>query len=181
MSESSRSNNLLGQRRMPMAAVWVLLGSACWPVFAADSAPPQTPTVGVPAPPDVAPVAPQVPQITQDALLEARAKTAQPRVILDVRTEAEYAAGHVPGAVNIPHDQLAKRVSELEAQRDSEIVVYCRSGRRSNTALHTLRAAGFPKLAHLEGDFAAWEGAGRPVEKAAVAAEAPVSEPPKKP
>jgi rhodanese-related sulfurtransferase len=148
----------------------VLLGVAVLPALALASTPSAAPPVGVPAPPDVAPIAPQVPRVSQDALLNSAAKSTQARVILDVRTAAEYAAGHVPGAINIPHDQLPTRVGELEAQRDSEIVVYCRSGRRSNTALHTLHAAGFSKLAHLEGDFAAWEGAGRPVEKAVPAA-----------
>ncbi|MBF6188949.1 metalloregulator ArsR/SmtB family transcription factor [Nocardia farcinica] len=45
-------------------------------------------------------------------------------VVLDVRPEAEYAAGHIPGAINIPIDQLSDRIAELPA--DTEIVVYCR-------------------------------------------------------
>ncbi|MGV9739075.1 metalloregulator ArsR/SmtB family transcription factor [Nocardia farcinica] len=45
-------------------------------------------------------------------------------VVLDVRPEAEYSAGHIPGAINIPIDQLSDRIAELPA--DTEIVVYCR-------------------------------------------------------
>ena len=45
-------------------------------------------------------------------------------LVLDVRPEAEYAAGHIPGAVNVPHDQLAARLAELPDSTD--IVAYCR-------------------------------------------------------
>ena len=52
-------------------------------------------------------------------------------VILDVRTPEEYAAGHVPGAINIPHDQVRARLAEIDSAKDQPIVVYCRSGRRA--------------------------------------------------
>lgn len=144
------------------------------------TAPAAPPPIGVPAPPDVAPIAPDVPRVTQQSLLEAAARSAVARVILDVRTPAEFAAGHVPGAINIPHDQLPTRVAELDSMRDRQIVVYCRTGRRSNTALHTLHAAGFAQLGHLEGDFVAWQAAGHPIEKSA-SQESSVAESPKAP
>ncbi|MEZ5459681.1 MAG: lipocalin family protein [Steroidobacteraceae bacterium] len=84
-------------------------------------------------------------------------------VVLDVRTAEEFAAGHVPGARNISHDLLASRVGELDDARGRELVVYCRSGKRAALALDTLRAAGFTRLAHLEGDFLGWQAAQRPV------------------
>src|SRR3546814_10786784 len=52
-----------------------------------------------------------------------------PPLVLDVRTQAEFDAGHVPGAVLIPHDQLAQRLDEVPVDR--EVVVYCHSGRRA--------------------------------------------------
>ena len=52
-------------------------------------------------------------------------------VFVDVRTPAEYAAGHVEGAVHIPHTEMDRRYGELTEYADDEIVVYCRSGRRS--------------------------------------------------
>jgi rhodanese-related sulfurtransferase len=86
-------------------------------------------------------------------------------VVLDVRTPAEYAAGHVPGALNIPHDVLASRIAELAAARDKQVVLYCRSGRRSSLAADVLSKAGFTRLGHLEGDYLAWEAEQRPIDR----------------
>jgi phage shock protein E len=69
-----------------------------------------------------------------------------PPVIVDVRTQQEYAAGHVQGAILIPHDQMEQRWQELEAFRDQPVVLYCRSGRRSGIALEVLRTKGFTQL-----------------------------------
>lgn len=87
----------------------------------------------------------------------------QALVVLDVRTAAEYAEGHVPGARNIPHTELAARLAELEASRTSDIVVYCRSGNRTAQALAVLKAAGFKRLFHLQGDYTRWSAESRPV------------------
>jgi phage shock protein E len=84
-------------------------------------------------------------------------------VILDVRTAEEFAAGHVPGAVNVPHDQLEARLGELASLRDRDVVVYCKSGRRAGLALAVLAAHGYTRLSHLDGDMQGWEAAGRPV------------------
>ncbi len=65
---------------------------------------------------------------------------------VDVRTAEEFGAGHVEGALNIPHDQMQMRYRELEQYRNRHIIVYCRSGRRSEVALAVLREQGFPFL-----------------------------------
>jgi rhodanese-related sulfurtransferase len=96
------------------------------------------------------------------AELLARIDAADAPVILDVRTPEEFAEGHVPGAINISHDELAARLAEIESARDAEVVVYCRSGRRAGIAEELLRAEGFGNLKHLEGDMLAWLEAGRP-------------------
>jgi rhodanese-related sulfurtransferase len=96
------------------------------------------------------------------AELVARIDAAGAPVILDVRTPEEFAEGHVPGAINISHDELAARLAEIESARDAEVVVYCRSGRRAGIAEELLRAEGFGNLKHLEGDMLAWLEAGRP-------------------
>jgi phage shock protein E len=103
--------------------------------------------------------------ISPSALLERLARPAENLVVLDVRTPAEFAAGHVPGARNLPHDQLAARVAELSAYKDRDVVLYCRSGRRSELARQTLRDAGFSRLLQLEGDWLAWEAQQRPVAR----------------
>src|SRR5262245_3153989 len=56
-------------------------------------------------------------------------------VVLDVRTAAEYADGHIPGAINIPRDELLARAAELADARDSDIVVYCKTGPRATEAI----------------------------------------------
>jgi rhodanese-related sulfurtransferase len=65
-------------------------------------------------------------------------------LILDVGSPEEYAAGHLPGARNVPHDALAGRLGELGIARDAEIAVHCHSGRRAAQAEEVLRAAGLP-------------------------------------
>jgi rhodanese-related sulfurtransferase len=103
-----------------------------------------------------------LPVVTQDAFLASLKADAQALFVLDVRTPDEYAAGYVPGAVNIPHDQLASRLAEVP--KDREVVVYCRSGRRSEIAGQVLSGHGYTKLEHLQGDMMGWQDAKRPVE-----------------
>lgn len=67
-------------------------------------------------------------------------------VYVDVRTDAEYAAGHVEGAIHIPHTEMSERYGELEPYEDREIVVYCRSGRRSGIAQDILEGVGFDNV-----------------------------------
>lgn len=101
--------------------------------------------------------------IEAQMLVERLAWGDQALVVLDVRTAAEYAEGHVPGAQNIPHTELAARIAELEGARNRDIVVYCRSGTRAAQALTVLEGAGFKRLFHLQGDYLRWAEAGRPV------------------
>lgn len=99
--------------------------------------------------------------------LMARLDAGNAPLILDVRTPEEYAAGHIPGAVNIPHDVLGGRLAELGNDRDIEIVVHCQSGRRAATAEKLLIDEGYTGIQHLQGDMAEWHSAGRPVVTAA--------------
>jgi len=105
------------------------------------------------------------PPITQDALLERLERKDPDLVVLDVRTPAEFAAGHVPGARNVSHDVLSSKLAELGELRDKQVVLYCRSGRRTLLAEDALRKAGFTKLLHLQGDYLAWEAEHRPIQK----------------
>jgi phage shock protein E len=101
--------------------------------------------------------------MTQEQLVEHLSKHPQHLFVLDVRTPQEYAEGHVPGAVNVPHDQLASRLDEVPKDRD--VVVYCRSGRRSDLAADVLAEHGYQRVFRLEGDMQKWLAAGRPVDK----------------
>ncbi len=73
---------------------------------------------------------------------EAHRLVAAGALLLDVRTREEYGEGHLPHAVNVPVQEIDRRLAELQPA-SRPIVVYCRSGHRSANAAETLRAAGF--------------------------------------
>jgi rhodanese-related sulfurtransferase len=85
-------------------------------------------------------------------------------LILDVRTPEEFAAGHVPGARNVPYDALAGRLGELAIAPGSEIVVHCQSGVRAAKAERVLADAGYTNVRDLDGHWKAWSEAGLPTE-----------------
>ncbi|MDN3653352.1 rhodanese-like domain-containing protein [Thalassotalea ponticola] len=102
--------------------------------------------------------------ISQQQLLE-RQQSGQPILLLDVRSEQEYILGHVPGAFNIPHSEIADNLAVLEPYQDKEVIVYCRSGRRAALAIEQLQQLGFSNVIHLEGDMNLWQQNNRPIEK----------------
>lgn len=142
-------------RRLARFVLPVLFAVALQPASQAGD-PPARPKVEAPA---------ATPLIEADELLSLQKAEASDLLLLDVRKPEEFAAGHVPGAINIPHDQLASRLAELPASRDKPVVVYCRSGRRSALAEDVLRQGGYTKVRHLKGDMLGWEAEGRPVER----------------
>ena len=81
---------------------------------------------------------------------------------LDVRTNEEWDAFHVPGTTHIPLDQLADRVDEVP--RDQPVVVVCRSGNRSRSGRDILLNAGFTDVVSVSGGLIAWSNAGYPIE-----------------
>jgi rhodanese-related sulfurtransferase len=85
---------------------------------------------------------------------DARKLVAAGARLLDVRSPEEYANGHLPGAVNIPVQELDRRMAEV-GPPDSEVVLYCRSGSRSARATEMLRRHGFSKVHNL-GPMTAW-------------------------
>ncbi len=85
-------------------------------------------------------------------------------VILDVRTESEYNSGHLVDAIVIPVDVLESRIGELNNYKNTEIIVYCRSGSRSEQASEILVEQGFTKVYNLLGGITAWTNVGYPVE-----------------
>lgn len=103
-----------------------------------------------------------LPLISQDAFVASEKSADQAPFVLDVRTPDEFVSGYVPGAVNIPHDQLASRLAEVP--KDRQVVLYCRSGRRTEIAAQVLASNGYTRLQHLEGDITAWQSARRPMD-----------------
>jgi len=86
--------------------------------------------------------------------LQSRLNSEKTAFLIDVRQQDEYDAGHIDGAKLIPLSTLADHASELPKDRD--IVVYCKSGRRSAEALSFLQAQGFKNVVSLSGGFQEW-------------------------
>lgn len=103
----------------------------------------------------------QAPSIAPSEL-SARRATDQAPIVIDVRTREEYASGHIPGALNIPFDQVAERISEIDAPHG--VALYCMIGPRARKGEAALLGAGYTSVLHIEGGLAAWKAAGLPVE-----------------
>lgn len=78
-------------------------------------------------------------------------------IIIDVRDEDEYLAGHIPGAILVPAKNVEHHLDMLEKYKKEEIVLYCQSGRRASAAATTLENAGFKHVKLLDGNFPGWQ------------------------
>lgn len=100
------------------------------------------------------------------SLLEATRLINQGKtLILDVREPAEFSAGHLRDAKNIPLAQLPQTLAEIEKFKSKPVVVVCQSGPRSSKATALLKNAGFNEAVSLDGGIEAWQGQGLPVAK----------------
>ena len=84
--------------------------------------------------------------------------------LLDVRTQTEWEQdGHLENATLVPHSELEAREGELPSEKDTMILLYCRSGNRSQDAAQTLIDLGFTNIIELETGINGWKDAGMPV------------------
>ena len=72
-------------------------------------------------------------------------------LLIDVRSEGEYADGHVGGSLNIPLDKLPKAVMDGELPKEKTLFVYCRSGARSSQAVSQLKRMGYTSVVNIGG------------------------------
>jgi hydroxyacylglutathione hydrolase len=86
-------------------------------------------------------------------------------VVLDVRSPGEFAAGHVPGAVNVPFTSILAASDDMRAQKSETVVVYCGHGPRAWLAGEALRWRGYERVIYLQGHMAGWRRAGLPEER----------------
>ncbi|MEL6135153.1 MAG: rhodanese-like domain-containing protein [Bacteroidota bacterium] len=91
--------------------------------------------------------------------------TYQNYYLIDVRTPQEFAAGKIPGAVNINVNdpQFQQRLGELDPSRP--VLVYCLSGGRSTRAARLMTNYGFTEVFNLQGGISGWKASGEPIEK----------------
>ena len=72
-------------------------------------------------------------------------------IILDTRTQEEYDEGHIPGAIQISHDEIEEKAEGMLPDKDQLILVYCRSGRRSKIAAEALVELGYTNIKEFGG------------------------------
>lgn len=107
---------------------------------------------------------PTIPSYTDVTPEEAYEMISQQEVmVLDVRTQEEYNSGHISNALLIPVSELESRLHELSPS--DHILVYCRSGHRSEEAAHILVASDFIHVYNLEGGILQWQAQGFPVTR----------------
>ena len=101
--------------------------------------------------------------ISVEALREKRiSRLSTHEMIVDVRTPEEFAAGHVPGAINRPLDDLHNAIPELETYE--AVFFICRTGGRSSRACRQVEVLGWQHAYNVDGGFEAWRSAGYDVE-----------------
>lgn len=85
--------------------------------------------------------------------------------LVDVRTKEEYDTGHIKDAlnINVQDSSFLSQIDKLD--KNKPILVYCRSGKRSNDATEIMKKAGFTRIVNLEGGILSWEEAALPINK----------------
>lgn len=102
-------------------------------------------------------------EVLSVAELRERLRSPDPPLVLDVRQDAEWEEGRIPGAVHIEGGSLPEEAHRLPGDRD--IAAHCGSHNRSATALSILERQGFQNLVLVRGGFGAWDRAGYEVER----------------
>ncbi len=90
---------------------------------------------------------------------------AKTNVVLDVRTEKEFTAGHIPGATNLNLNSADFDEKLAKLDKTKTYLVHCAAGGRSARASEKMKRAGFQSVTDLPAGFRGWETAGKPVEK----------------
>ena len=146
----------------------VLILAGCAP--AAPAAPAAAPVEAVTEAPAAAAAQAQEPAadlaaLPRDVDVQTAASLAERTdvVILDVREQNEWDAGHIPDALFIPMSEIQGRLSEVP--KDKTVIVQCRSGSRSSQVTDFLQQQGFTNVRNMSGGLNAWQAAGLPVEQ----------------
>lgn len=98
-----------------------------------------------------------------DAQAVAAIKDRDDVLVIDVREQSEYDAGHIPGITLIPMNSVPSRLSEIPT--DKTVVLACHSGNRSGQVFDYLKQQGYTNIHNLQGGILAWQDAGLPVEQ----------------
>jgi rhodanese-related sulfurtransferase len=97
--------------------------------------------------------------------LQSRLLESQAPLVVDVRSEGEYHADHIPGAINIPFYSIGSGLKLLSFPKEKPVILYCEHGPRAGLAGISLYFQGFEKVYSLEGHMKGWRENGLPVAK----------------
>jgi rhodanese-related sulfurtransferase len=85
-------------------------------------------------------------------------------LFLDCRDKFEFKKGRIPGSLNISRGLMEWKIEKMVPNKEEKIVIYCKSGGRSNLAAFAIQRMGYNNVTHLDGGLDGWIGAGYPVE-----------------
>ena len=105
------------------------------------------------------------PGLTPEQLLE-KLDTDKAPLVVDVRKPAEFGVAHIPGAINIPVDEIEASLDEFK--HNNGVLIYCINGSRTRQAEAILLGADIPNIYHLEGTFSGWIRDKHAIEKGGV-------------
>ena len=108
-------------------------------------------------------VLPQVPTVSVEEVKQA-IETKESLVLLDVRTPDEVSRGKLPGAINVPLDELLTKIVSVVPDKKTKIYVYCMSGSRSVYAVDAMIKEGYTNVYHVANGVLAWRVKKYPVE-----------------
>ena len=97
--------------------------------------------------------------------VRARQAAGEPFVLVDVREESEFAAGHVPGAVHLGKGVIERDIEAKVPDPATPLVLYCGGGFRSALAADALQKMGYTNVISMDGGWRAWTEQGLPTEK----------------
>lgn len=97
--------------------------------------------------------------------LMARRNAGKPPVVIDVREESEFAAGHIPGAIHLSKGIIERDIEKTIPDFDAEVFLYCGGGFRSALTAYNLQKMGYTNVISVDGGWSGWTGAGYDVVK----------------
>lgn len=103
--------------------------------------------------------------ITEISITEASNACSNADIVIDVREPAEFNAGHIPQAINIPRGLLEFKILDLVSSADANIVLCCKTSGRAALAAQSLKTLGFTEPKSIADGFEAWLAAGLPTDK----------------
>lgn len=103
-------------------------------------------------------------RINECDVAKARKRVADGAVLIDVREDNEYEAGHAAGAKHMARGIIERDIVQTYPDKETEIVLYCGGGFRSALSADMLQKMGYTNVLSMDGGWAAWKDAGAPVE-----------------